>query len=187
MSISMTLDDDIDVSRGDMIVRPNNQPEVTQDLEVMLCWLNNKPAQPRAKYTLMHTTNQQKAMIKEVLHKIDIQTLNRNSEDLELKMNDICKVKIRTTQPLMVDPYRENRTTGSLILIDDATNETVAASGKRYYTCFIPTSPNPTSGYVLILAEDQVYPTSFGVEEAMKVIMSGGMVAPEVIHTEKLQ
>ena len=127
MSISMTLDDDIDVSRGDMIVRPNNQPEVTQDLEVMLCWLNNKPAQPRAKYTLMHTTNQQKAMIKEVLHKIDIQTLNRNSEDLELKMNDICKVKIRTTQPLMVDPYRENRTTGSLILIDDATNETVAA------------------------------------------------------------
>lgn len=67
------------------------------------------------------------------------------------------------------------------------TNETVAASGKRYYTCFIPTSPNPTSGYVLILAENQVYPASFSVEEAMKVIMSGGMVAPEVIHTEQLQ
>lgn len=127
MSISITLEDDIDVSRGDMIVRSNNQPTVTQDLEVMICWLNNKPAKPRAKYTVMHTTNEQKAMIKEVVHKIDIHTLNRNPDDVELNMNDICKVRIRTTQPLMVDPYRENRSTGSLILIDDATNETVAA------------------------------------------------------------
>ena len=127
MSISITLEDDIDVSRGDMIVRSNNQPVVTQDLEVMLCWLHNKPARPRAKYTVMHTTNEQKAMIKDVIHKIDIQTLNRNPDDPDLRMNDICKVIIRTTQPLMVDTYRVNRTTGSLILIDDATNETVAA------------------------------------------------------------
>jgi sulfate adenylyltransferase subunit 1 len=127
MSITMTLEDDIDVSRGNMIVRANNQPLVTQDLEAMLCWLHNKPARPRAKYTLMHTSNEQKAMIKEVLHKIDIQTLSRISDDDELEMNDICKVKIRTTQPIMVDPYRDNRSTGSFVLIDDATNETVAA------------------------------------------------------------
>ncbi|MEM6540730.1 MAG: GTP-binding protein [Bacteroidota bacterium] len=127
MSISMTLEDDIDISRGDMIVRANNQPEAQQDVEVMLCWLHNNPAKPRAKYTVRHTANEQKAMIKEIVYKIDINTLHRNTEDLELGMNDICKVRIRTTKPLMIDPYRENRTTGSIILIDDATNETVAA------------------------------------------------------------
>lgn len=127
MSVSMTLEDDIDISRGDMIVRTNNQPEATQDVEVMLCWLNNKPSQPRAKYSILHTTNDQKAMIKEIIHKIDIQTLNRVPAEGEMQMNDICKVRIRTTKPLMVDVYRENRTTGSLVLVDDATNETVAA------------------------------------------------------------
>ncbi len=127
MSVSITLEDDIDISRGDMIVRTANQPEATQDLEVMLCWLNNKPSQPRAKYSILHTTNEQKAMIKEVLHKIDINTLNRVALEGQMAMNDICKVRIRTTKPLMVDPYRENRATGSLILIDDSTNETVAA------------------------------------------------------------
>jgi sulfate adenylyltransferase subunit 1 len=127
MSVSMTLEDDIDISRGDMLVRTNNQPNAVQDLEVMLCWLHSRPAQPRAKYTIMHTSNEQKAMIKEVVYKIDIQTLNRVSGDTELNMNDICKVRIRTTKPLMVDPYQKNRTTGSIILIDDSTNETVAA------------------------------------------------------------
>ena len=127
MSISITLEDDIDIGRGDMIVRTKNQPETSQDIEVMLCWLHNNPAKPRAKYTIKHTSNDQKAMIKEVVYKYDINTLDRNKVDKDLKMNDISKVKIRTTNPLMVDPYRENRTTGSIILIDDATNETVAA------------------------------------------------------------
>ena len=127
MSVSITLEDDIDISRGDMIVRSNNKPEPSQDIEVMLCWLNNSPAKPRAKYTIKHTSNDQKAMIKEVVYKIDINTLERNSEDKDLKMNDISKVKIRTTKPLMIDSYRENRTTGSIILVDDTTNETVAA------------------------------------------------------------
>ncbi len=127
MSVSITLEDDIDISRGDMIVRTNNQPDSVQDLEVMLCWLNDKPAKPRAKYTIMHTSNEQKAMIREVIYKIDIETLNRKTDDPEMKMNDICKVKLRTTKPLMQDPYRENRYTGSIILIDDSTNETVAA------------------------------------------------------------
>jgi len=127
MSVSITLEDDIDISRGDMIVRSNNKPEASQDIEVMLCWLNNSPAKPRAKYTIKHTSNDQKAMIKEVVYKIDINTLARINDDAELKMNDISKVKIRTTKPLMIDSYKENRTTGSIILVDDTTNETVAA------------------------------------------------------------
>ena len=127
MSVSITLEDDIDIGRGDMIVRTKNQPETSQDIEVMLCWLHNNPAKPRAKYTIKHTSNDQKAMIKEVVYKYDINTLDREKEDKQLNMNDIAKVKIRTTKPVMVDPYRENRTTGSLILVDDTTNETVAA------------------------------------------------------------
>jgi len=127
MSVAITLDDDIDISRGDMIVRSKNKPEAAQDLEVMLCWLHNDAAKPRAKYTIRHTSNEQKAMIKEVLYKYDINTLERKMDDKELCMNDISKVKIRTTKPLMIDSYRENRSTGSIILVDDATNETVAA------------------------------------------------------------
>ena len=127
MSVAITLEDDIDVSRGDMIVRSNNKPDTTQDLNVMLCWLHDHSAKPRAKYSIRHTSNDQKAMIKEVIYKIDINTLERITDDSELHMNDICKVKIRTTKPLMTDSYRENRTTGSIILVDDNTNETVAA------------------------------------------------------------
>ena len=127
MSISIELSDDIDVSRGDMIVRSNNMPEASQDIEVMLCWLDDAAARPRTKYTIMHAANEQKAMIKEVIYKIDINTLGRKNDEKELGMNDICKVKIRTTKPLMIDSYRDNRNTGSIILIDDTTNETVAA------------------------------------------------------------
>ena len=127
MSIAMTLEDDIDIGRGDMIVKSNNKPEPTQDLEVILCWLHSDAAKPRAKYSIRHTSNEQKAMIKEVVYKFDINTLKRETDDSSLTMNDISRVKIRTTKPLMVDSYRENRTTGSIILIDDGTNETVAA------------------------------------------------------------
>jgi len=127
MSVSISLEDDIDVSRGDMIVRSNNKPEPLQDIELMLCWLHNEPSKPRAKYSIHHTSNVQTAMIKEVIYKINIETLDRINDDKTLHMNDISKVKIRTTKPLMVDSYRENRTTGSVILVDDATNETVAA------------------------------------------------------------
>lgn len=127
MSVSITLEDDIDISRGDLIAKKNNMPEVSQDIDVMLCWFNNAPAKPRAKYKIQHTTNVQKAMIKEVVYKVNIDTYERDKEDKELNMNAICRVKIRTTKPLMIDAYRTNRTTGSIILIDDATNETVAA------------------------------------------------------------
>lgn len=127
MSACITLTDDIDISRGDMIVKTNNKPESTQEFDAMLCWLHNNPSKPRTKYTILHTSNEQKAMIKEVLYKIDINTYAREVENKELSMNDIARIKVRTTRPLLIDEYRDNRITGSFVLIDDATHETVAA------------------------------------------------------------
>ena len=127
MSVSITLEDDIDIARGDMIVRTKNKPEASQEMEVMLCWLNGESAKPRTKYIVKHTSNEQTAMIKEILYKVDINTLGRKFDDTTLNMNDICKAKLRTVRPLMIDSYRENRTTGSLVLVDPSTNETVAA------------------------------------------------------------
>ncbi|HHP7240626.1 MAG TPA: sulfate adenylyltransferase subunit CysN [Cyclobacteriaceae bacterium] len=127
MSVVMRLEDDIDISRGDMIVRTNNQPEPEQDVEVMMCWLNNSKPRPRAKYILKHTTSESKAMLKEIRYKLDVNTMHRNEQDKEIGMNDICRVQLRSTKPLLVDPYRKNRITGSLVLIDEGTNETVAA------------------------------------------------------------
>jgi len=127
MSVAMTLEDDIDISRGDMIVRKNNQPEALQEFDVMLCWLRAESAKPRAKYVIMHTSNEKKAMIKEVVYKMNVNTFERDGDDTSLNMNDIARVKIRTTHRLLVDSYRENRNTGSLILIDDQTKDTVAA------------------------------------------------------------
>jgi sulfate adenylyltransferase subunit 1 len=127
MSVTITLEDDIDISRGDMIVRPKNQPRSSQDIDVMLCWLNNTPAQPKAKYIIRHTSNEARCMIKEVVYKVDINTLHRIEDDDSIGMNDILRVKLRTTRPLFADDYNDNRNTGSIILIDEATNETVAA------------------------------------------------------------
>ena len=127
MSVSITLENDIDVSRGDMIVKTTNQPKSVQEFDTMLCWLNNNSARPKTKYTILHTSNEQKAMIKDIMYKIDINTYSREEENKELNMNDIARVKIRTTRPLMVDEYRDNRITGSFVLIDDTTHETVAA------------------------------------------------------------
>lgn len=127
MSVTITLDDDIDISRGDMLVRSNNKPEPKQDIDVMLCWLNQKGPMPRTKYTLRHTSADMKAMIKEIRYKLDINTLHRNEDDKNIGMNDICRVQLRTTKGVLADSYRKNRQTGSLILVDDATNETVAA------------------------------------------------------------
>lgn len=127
MSVTITLEDDIDISRGDMLVRTNNQPEPKQDIDVMLCWLNNKGPQPRAKYTIRHTTADAKAMIKEIRYKLDINSLHRNEADKNITANDICRAQLRTTRPLLVDSYSKNRNTGSIILVDEGTNETVAA------------------------------------------------------------
>ncbi|MFT5891090.1 MAG: sulfate adenylyltransferase subunit 1 [Dokdonia sp.] len=127
MSVSITLEDDIDISRGDMIVKTNNTPTPTQEFDAMICWLHTNTARPRTKYTILHTSNEQKAMIKEILYKIDIDTYQREEENKDLEMNDIARIKVRTTRPLMIDEYRDNRITGSFVLVDDNTNETVAA------------------------------------------------------------
>lgn len=127
MSVTVQLEDELDLSRGDMIVRENNRPEVGQDLEVMICWFNDKPMQLRGKYTLMHTTQEARCIIKDIRYKLDINTLHRLQDDKEIRMNDICRVVMRTTKPLFYDAYRKNRITGSIILIDEATNETVGA------------------------------------------------------------
>jgi len=127
MSVCMTLTDDIDISRGDMLVRENNKPTIEQDVDVMICWMNEKKLIPRGKYTIRHTSQTARCIIKEVKYKMDINTLHRNEEDREIGLNDIGRVTIRTTKPLFFDSYRRNRNTGSIILVDEATNETVAA------------------------------------------------------------
>ncbi|NUM51681.1 MAG: sulfate adenylyltransferase subunit CysN [Flavobacteriales bacterium] len=127
MSVTVTLDDEIDISRGDMIVRVNNQPEQTQEIDVMLCWFNEKPLVLNGKYALKHTTKEVRCIVKDIRYKMDINTLSRNTENKMVNMNDIARINLRTTAPLLADKYHRNRITGSLILIDEATNETVAA------------------------------------------------------------
>lgn len=126
-SVVMTLSDEIDISRGDMITGPNNLPKASQDVEVMLCWFNEKPLVPGGKYTVRHNSHDARCMVKEVNYKMDINTLRKNTEDRSIGMNDIGRVLLRTTEPLYFDLYSRNRNTGSLILIDEGTNETVAA------------------------------------------------------------
>lgn len=127
MSVTMTLEDDIDISRGDMIVRENNQPHVSQDLDVMVCWFNSKNLILNGKYAIKHTSNDVRCVVKEIKYKININTLHRIEDDKEVKMNDIARISLRTTKPLLFDKYTRNRFTGSLIIIDEATNETVGA------------------------------------------------------------
>lgn len=128
MSVSLTLEDEIDISRGDMIVKPNNVPEVSQDIEAMICWFSStKSLLGRGKFVLRHTTNEVQALINEVRYKVNINTLHKIEDDLELKLNEIGRVSIRTSAPIFTDAYSKNRITGSFILIDPLTNETVAA------------------------------------------------------------
>ncbi|MEL7422184.1 MAG: sulfate adenylyltransferase subunit CysN [Bacteroidota bacterium] len=127
MSVTMLLKDDIDISRGDMIVRENNVPEIMQDLNLMICWFHEKPLQLRGKYSILHTTQDARCIVKDIRYKLNINTLHRNEEDKQIGMNDISRITIRTTKPLFADIYRRNRSTGSIILVDEQTNETVAA------------------------------------------------------------
>ena len=127
MSVCMTLEDNIDISRGDMLVRENNKPNIEQDIDVMICWMHEKKLIPRGKYTIRHTSQTARCIIKEIQYKMDINTLHRMEDDKEIGLNDIGRITIRTTKPLFFDSYKRNRNTGSIILIDEATNETVAA------------------------------------------------------------
>ena len=127
MSVCMTLTNDIDISRGDMLVRKNNKPAVEQNIDLMICWMHEKKMMIGGKYTIRHTSQTARCVIKEVNYKMDINTLHRLEDDKEISMNDIGRITIRTTKPLFFDSYRRNRNTGSIILVDEATNETVAA------------------------------------------------------------
>ena len=127
MSVAITLEDDIDISRGDMIVRKNNSPQPEQNIDVMLCWLSDTPLQPRGKYAIKHTSKEVRCMIKNILYKVDINTLHRIEDDQQIVSNDIARVTLRTTQPLFIDSYSDNKSTGSIIIIDEATNNTVGA------------------------------------------------------------
>ena len=128
MSVAIELEDNIDISRGDMIAKANNPPESSQDIEAMICWFSsNKPLIARGKYILRHTTNEVKAMVTTVKYKVNINTLHKVEDDLTFNLNDIGRISLRTSKPVVKDPYQNNRATGSFVLIDEQTNETVAA------------------------------------------------------------
>ena len=127
MSVTITLDDEIDISRGDMIVRENNVPKVGQDIEVLVSWMNGNPLWSRSKVIVKHTTNECLAIVKELKYKVDINSLHRVEDIDKLEMNDIGRITIRTSKPLFYDSYKKNRQTGSLIIINEQTNETIGA------------------------------------------------------------
>jgi sulfate adenylyltransferase large subunit len=126
MSVALRLTDEIDISRGDMIVEADDQPVTARELDAMVCWMAQTPMSPRGRYALKHTTRSARVIVDELEHRIDVNTL-MHEPAAELGLNEIGRVKLRCSSPLMVDPYSRNRTTGSFILIDEATNDTVAA------------------------------------------------------------
>ncbi|MGP5651104.1 MULTISPECIES: sulfate adenylyltransferase subunit CysN [Glutamicibacter] len=127
MSVIIRLEDDIDISRGDMIVRPNNQPVAAQDLEAMICWMSDKPMKQGQKLAIKHTTKSARVMVKELRYGLNINTLHRDEEAGMLGLNEIGRVSLRVTLPILADPYQKNRITGGFVLIDEVTNNTVAA------------------------------------------------------------
>jgi bifunctional enzyme CysN/CysC len=128
MSVAIRLRDDLDISRGDLICRPNNQPETSQDIEAMICWLDDRSAAtPGSKYFIKHTTRTARALVRDLHYRLDVNTLHRDEEPGQLALNEIGRVTLRTTLPLFFDEYRRNRTMGSFILIDEHTSATVAA------------------------------------------------------------
>jgi len=127
MSVTVRLADDLDVSRGDMICRPHNAPVSTQDLDAMVCWMTHAPLRPGAKLAIKHTTRSARALVKDLQYRLDVNTLHRDEMSGQLGLNDIGRVRLRTTQPLFVDDYRRNRVTGGFVLIDEPTNVTVGA------------------------------------------------------------
>jgi sulfate adenylyltransferase subunit 1 len=125
--VTLTLKDDVDISRGDMIAGTGDLPHQGTDFTAMICWMNPRPMQLRGKYALKHTTRDARCLVHDIDYVLNINTLGQITEDKTVKMNEIARVQLRTTKPLFFDPYSVNRITGSIILIDEATNETVAA------------------------------------------------------------
>jgi len=127
LSVVMTLRNEIDISRGDMLVKANNPPRNGQDLEAMVCWFSSKPMEVRGKYLLRHTTKETKVIIQELRYQVDLETRPKKEGVPTLGMNDIGRLSLRTAAPLFHDSYRRNRLTGSFVLVDPGTHETVAA------------------------------------------------------------
>lgn len=127
MSVTVRLEDELDVSRGDMICRLHNQPTVTHDIDAMVCWMEEEPLRVGQMYAIKHTTRTVRALVKEVQYELNINTLHRSQEVGSLGINAIGRVRLRATQPLLIDPYRRNRQTGAFIIIDEASNRTVGA------------------------------------------------------------
>jgi bifunctional enzyme CysN/CysC len=129
MSVTLLLDDDVDISRGDMICRPNNRPAVAQDIEAMLCWMSSDQVLGRrSRLIVKHTSRTVKAIVTDLHYRIDVNTLHRDESAAQLSLNEVGRVRLRLTQPVFCDPYARNRTTGGLILIDEGTNATVGAA-----------------------------------------------------------
>jgi bifunctional enzyme CysN/CysC len=126
-SVTVLLEDDLDVSRGDMLVGPGDSPQTARRLEATLCWMAEQPLVSRGRYVIRHTTREARAIVEEIPHKIDVHTLEPATDASSLELNDIGAVKLRLSSPLVVDDYRRNRETGSFILIDESTNATVGA------------------------------------------------------------
>jgi bifunctional enzyme CysN/CysC len=127
MSVTVLLDDELDISRGDVICRPHNQPTVAQDLDVMVCWMSEQPLRTGMKLALKHTTRTTRTMVKQIQYRVDVNTMHREEADDQLRLNEVGRLRLRSTAPLMCDEYRRNRATGSFILIDETTNRTVGA------------------------------------------------------------
>ncbi len=129
MSVTVRLADEIDISRGDLICRPNNAPAVAQDIEAMVCWMDETaPLRVGGRYAIKHTTRSARAIVRGLHYRLDINSLHRDESADELRLNEIGRVRLRTTVPLLADEYRRNRTTGGFVIIDEATNRTVGAA-----------------------------------------------------------
>jgi len=127
MSVTLRLEDDIDISRGDMIVDVDEAPTVSRELEAMICWMSEEPMRPGGRYAIHHTTRSARAVIERLEYRVEVNSLDRQTDATELSLNEIGRVHLRTSTPLVVDPYSRNRITGSFILIDESTNDTVGA------------------------------------------------------------
>jgi bifunctional enzyme CysN/CysC len=127
LSVTLRLEDDIDVSRGDMICRPQNRPVEAKDIDAMVCWMSERPLSPAGRYRIKHTSRTALAKVDQVIYRIDVNSLHREEQAESLQLNEIGKLRLRLSSPLFVDEYRRNRMTGSFVLIDESTNDTVGA------------------------------------------------------------
>jgi bifunctional enzyme CysN/CysC len=129
MSVTIRLTDELDIARGDLICRPHNAPQPVQDIDALICWMDESaPLRPGSRYAVKHTTRAARAIVRELQYRLDVNTLHRDESPSELRLNEIGRIRLRSTVPLLADPYRRNRTTGGFIVIDESTNRTVGAA-----------------------------------------------------------